>query len=418
MSNYKMKKISLKTISNNIIFLCLFVFVFAFYSNGGGSFKIPHLLLLLAEVVFLLNTFALLGKNIQNGKKSSSIIIYLIIVVIMSYCIGLMNYNGQERDVDNNTDLMICFIAINGFILLRYDKESILKFVILTAISTIFVTLLELSRIDLLDVLPSILVDRSSLWNNCFPFVASFFWYVQFLLVYSVVLKKNYGIALFAFGLFALLNLLATKRQFMVETAWLLCLILYYLYKTKCIKEFRNIIIILLAALFIFLIVGKVLNLDISFLFEATQSRFDKDDVETSGFVRFVESEVYFDSASFIDVIFGRGLGVPHHGLEGPNTALHIGITNLILKFGLFVAPLFVILVLKLLPKLLKIEKYAKTDPWLVVCLLSAFATIPSFFFLANCWTFTPGISFFVYTLMYSYYNGSKHNYQKNQKIS
>ena len=91
-----------------------------------------------------------------------------------------------------------------------------------------------------------------------------------------------------------------------------------------------------------------------------------------------------------------------YHGLgkEDLGTALHIGVTNLILKFGFFIVIVYLILLIRALRNVKYIPWLYVNNKWKLVALLVVLVQTPSFLFLANFWAETPSTCFFWYFLL------------------
>ena len=206
-----------------------------------------------------------------------------------------------------------------------------------------------------------------------------------------------------------IVNLMATKRLFVVQSAWILAILMLFFYMTKQRKEMKILILIIPIVLLLGLVAFSYFDLDYHVFLEALEERSSSDNVEDSGFERFRESESYLNGASFFDLIMGKGFGVEHGGLGYDTTDLHIGFTNLILKYGIWMLILFVPLAIKSFFSIFKMRDYYQKDPWRVVCMLVSIVNVPMFCTVANFYTLSPNTAFFWYCLIRSTYSPKAH---------
>lgn len=383
-----------------LTYINIIIFQFWLYLSAEGKSILPHFLMLSIEVVFILNT--LLTLYIKKNRKFNKLTIYLLVLTFFAYVLGLQYFSRQIVDVDRNTDLLICFMLINGPLLVSEKEENIIKFLNILLISSCVISLYELMHFDI-SSLRTIVIDRSALWELKVFYCTPLFWFIPFYIIYAFVYKKSYLLAILAWTIALLLNAIATKREFLVESAWLIVVLFFFFYRTKQLSNIKSILIIIIIAFAGLYSIQSFTHFNISALFQLQIDRLSSDEVESNGFIRFQEFINYFGSSNFINWIFGKGLGIPHNGLGFlPNTALHIGFFNYIFKFGIFLSLPYLYYLFKSLHNIKHLESIYLTDKWRVVCVLSVLWSAPSFFLVSNFWALIPSVCFFWYFLLRS----------------
>lgn len=405
--------LNIKQINKYITYILLFYYQFCNYTGSGVGIWSPsvfvHSVFLGVLILHSIATVFICDKNTLSIK-------YLVLF-LLPYAVLLGMLNGAVR---SNTmfGLTIGCLLLLGTCLTAYDDNEILKFIMFLAIPSCLLSLFELSRFDASDV-ARLVVVRGELWLHPIFYCASFFWLVNVLVISSFVNKNKYWLAALCFIISFILNLIATKRLFIVETAWIVIILLYYLPRirgrAKNVVPFIIFIVIITGALYYY---SGTSSINMSELAESQTSRFEEEDIEATGFVRFRESGHAFAISSPFSIIMGHGFGVPHHGLSttSDNHSLHIGITNLIYQFGLFLVIPYLILLFRSLRGLRNIKSLYGNDRWRLISILVVLSQIPSFLFVASFWTPTPTTTFFWYFLCRSVMT-KKSNILENEKI-
>lgn len=382
----------------NLTFFLLLYFQINLYLNFEGAiWTIPSSLNKLFFALFLINTMVSVFRY-RWGHRN--LLIYFVVISLFAMMLGLFNSVGVHENSNPYNDLVVCFLMVNSFILQEYDEKDIINFIKISIILSCIITIYELIIFDVSSI--AVLISSRNLWDIALFYCGVFFWCVPFLVLYSVVYNKLYAYAIIPFILALIINLISTKRGFVMEMIWLGVILLYFLKKLGKIRIVGQVLLVILASIIAIVGIIRFTQLDLNSLFEALKQRFDKEIVEDNGFVRFRESEIYFDSANLFDIVFGRGIGVQHHGLgkDDLGTALHIGVTNLIFKFGFFIVIVYLILLIRALRNVRYIPWLYVNNKWKLVALLVVLVQTPSFLFLANFWAVTPSTCFFWYFLL------------------
>lgn len=394
---------------DNILFLFLFFFQFFIYLSGGHETEsqIPRWVSLPIELAFLVYVTYL---SFTRKFRFSRMVYYILVLTIMAALIGFVN--GGSIAIN----LLTSYMILAGCIMTQIPEEKIFRFIFLISLVGIFFVLKEFYYYD-----PSqaaeVLMERGLIHDIPLFQSISILWMFTLLIMISFVYKKQFLLAGVVWALNMVVNLMATKRLFVVQTAWILAVLMLFFTVTKQRKEMKVLVILIPIVLLLGIAAFSYFDLDYQVFIESLEERSNADNIESSGFARFRESENYFNSASIIDIIMGKGLGVIHHGLGEDNTDLHIGITNLILKYGIWMFPLFISLVIRSLVSVLKMRNYYRDDPWRVVCILVSIVNIPMFCTVANFYTLNPNTAFFWYCLIRSTYSPKKNAIPVSRKI-
>lgn len=392
---------SMQKIKEYMLFSNLFIFHFFIYITYSYKDLVPHYLLLAAEAFFLSSTAFITILYCLHKEKHSFLCFYFVFIIILSYIVGLCNINGQEVDVDINTDLLICLFMINATFLTSCEPKRIIYFLKIVVISSVIIFIKDLLSIGSFDLIG--ILSRSYLWSEKFFFTGYLFWCSTFLIIFAFIFNKNYFFAFCSWGCAFILNMLALKRQFLVESLWLFIVLLFLFFKTGQYRLIKKFCVSFFVGISIFFaVIYSFFDIDLNILLNAQESRMSNDDIQSTGFVRFEESLTYFKSIDVADVFLGHGLGVPHHGLgiDKPNSALHIGVTNYINKFGVFLVFIYLYYLCRSIKLLPNINNYNKNDKWRTVCIMFNVCNAPSFLFLSNCWVVGPVVCFFWYSLI------------------
>lgn len=281
-----------------------------------------------------------------------------------------------------------------------YDDNYVFKFIILVTIASLVISVYEILHFDTSST-AALVANRGLLWETALFSCGGFFWMYPLLLLYVVIFKKHYAIAIICFVIYATIEIISTKRLFIVETAWIMVLVAYYYFKIGQIKQTRSIIIVFLALIVVFAYIFRNSQIDFAELFESQQARFDEDQIETNGFVRFTESKTVLGNSSPISLFLGHGFGVPISSYNKVAT-LHVGIANMIYLFGIWMVVPLIMLFFKSLSKITKIKTLYDRDKWRLLCMLVCAVHAPIFLFVGNFWVPDPSTTLFWYCLFRS----------------
>lgn len=379
-----------------VLFLFLFFFQFFLYFSGGRETEsqIPQWVSLPVESAFLVYiTYLCFTRRF----RFSGMVYYILALTIMATLIGYSNKGSVS------INLLTSYMILVGCIMTLISEEKIFKYIFLLSIIGIIIVLKEFIFYDASQA-AVVLVDRVLIHDIPLFKSISLLWMFTLLIIISFVFKKYFLLAGIVWTLNMIVNLMATKRLFVVQTAWILVILLLFFYITKQSKQMKVLLIIIPVVLLLGVVAFSFFDLDYHVFIEALEERSSADNVEDTGFIRFRESANYFKTASFSDIIMGKGFGVIHHGLGENNTDLHIGFTNLILKHGIWMLFLFIPLVLKSFLSIFKMRNYYYSDPWRVVCILVTLVNVPMFCTVANFYTLSPNTALFWYCLIRSTY--------------
>ncbi len=385
----------------NYLFALLVFFQFFLYLSGGRETEslIPQWVSFPIEMVFLVYVVYLCFKC---RFRFTSMSFYILGLTLMATFIGY--FNGGSVAINMLTSFMI----IAGCIMTQIPEEKIFKFLFIISIVGIIFVLKEFIYYDPSQA-ATVLLERSLIHEIPLFQSITLLWMFSLLIFIAFVYKKHFLLAGVVWALNMIVNLMATKRLFVVQSAWILAILMLFFYMTKQRKEMKILILIIPIVLLLGLVAFSYFDLDYHVFLEALEERSSSDNVEDSGFERFRESESYLNGASFFDLIMGKGFGVEHGGLGYDTTDLHIGFTNLILKYGIWMLILFVPLAIKSFFSIFKMRDYYQKDPWRVVCMLVSIVNVPMFCTVANFYTLSPNTAFFWYCLIRSTYSPKAH---------
>lgn len=393
----------------NILFALLLFFQFFIYLSGGHETEsvIPQWVSLPIEMTFLMYVLYLCFSR----RSRFSIMTYYILGLT-----ALAAYMGYMNGGSITINMLTSFMIITGCLMTQISEEKIFKFLFVISIVGVAFVIKEFVFYDP-EQTASVLLERGMIHDIPLFQSITLLWTFTLLLIISFVYKKYFLLAGVVWALCMVVNLMATKRLFVVQSAGILAILLFFFYMTKQRKEMKVMIILLPVMILIGISVFSYMDLDYNELLEALKERSTEDAVEDTGFARFRESENYLHGASIIDIVMGKGFGVVHGGLGRETTDLHIGITNLILKYGIWMVPLFVILALRCIFSIPKLRYFYETDRWRVVCILVTLVNVPQFCTVANFFTLSPNTTFFWYCLIRSTYTPKKNAIPVSGKI-
>ena len=401
-------------INKFITFLLLFYYQFSNYTNSGLGIWNPSVLMSTLIVglliIHIIVTVFLYNKNTLPLK-------YLVLFLLpYAALMGMMN--GADRSA-MVFDLNIGCLLLLGICLTGFEDKEILKLLIILAVPSCLLSVFELSRTDA-STINTLVATREGLWEQPVFFCATFFWLMVALLISSFIFKRNYFLAILCVILNAAINLISTKRLFIVEIAWMLLVLMFVL--TRINGRAKNLLPLIIALAFVIGFSSYFLSrssIDVNMWSEKQTSRFEEDDLESSGFIRFRESQRAFAKSPVVITMIGHGFGVPHHGISDfSNThSLHIGITNIIYQFGLWLVIPYLIMLFRTLKEWRNVRWMYNIDKWRLVSLLVVIVQTPVFFFVGNYWTITPSVTFFWYFLCRSLITKKDNNDWENEKL-
>lgn len=330
---------------------------------------------------------------------------YIVLVAFWGALLGYLNGATITAIV---LDLTIYMSMLHAIYLLCFAPETVFRYLKVACIASIicFAITYALSPVTMSSV-----ISRASIATDSFV-ATSMFWpmttVVLFATAFKDIDKKN---TLYAYAYWALaivFHSMYLKRAIFVESVFLfIALVWLYrrIYKKNILATVvRFVLLVAILSILIIVIVKVLFHYDILAIVERILERFNQ--VDETGTVRFVESQNYFSNADFFDILFGKGLGVVHGGLGKGNTALHIGITNLILKSGLFMIPVYVFMVIKTFCNIRRLSFNKNEWKLRMASTAVVIATVPSFCIFSNTWSTSPIFCFMWYVLFIACYGG------------
>lgn len=325
-------------------------------------------------------------------KRNETAILSFWIIV----CTGIAAFLGFINGASLTGEVLDVCVSLSIFcaIELCYESEETiykyLRFVAVSAIAT-FAVLYISNPITLGQVL-----SRGAIWTGTY-YCTSMFWAAPFMLIYAYLKRKPMLLPLTYFVVAGIINILYLKRQFIVEAfALILILIVFSMFRMKSIKKTLRFLFIILIALGIgYFVLDYVFKLGVSDIVNQIIFRFEH--TEETGFVRFTEMSNYFSNANAVDVLMGKGFGVAHYGLGKENTAFHLGVANLIYKYGVFLIPVIIHFMVKTIRSAFDRDKEGMI---LISAIIISLVSIPEFFLLSNFWLTTPCYLWFWFCLI------------------
>lgn len=329
-------------------------------------------------------------------------------IVLVAFGGALLGYLNGATTTAIILDLTIYMSMLHSIYLLCFTPETVFRYLKVACVTSVicFAITYVLNPVSMASV-----ISRASIASESFV-ATSMFWPMTIVVLFATSFKefdkKNMVYAYVYWALAIVFNSLYLKRAIFVESIFLL-IALVWLYRRVYNKNILSTVLrlILVGALVsvLIIVVAKVLfHYDILPIVERITERFNQ--VDETGTVRFTESQNYFLGADLFDILFGRGLGVVHNGLGKQNTALHIGITNLIMKSGLFMVPVYIFMVFKAFCNI-RCPLYDEHE-WKLRMASTAvvMATVPSFCLFSNTWSTSPIFCFMWYVLFMACYGG------------
>lgn len=329
-------------------------------------------------------------------------------IVIVAFGGALLGYMNGARMTALILDLTVYISMLHAIYLLCFTPEVVFKYLKISCIASIicFAITYFLNPVSMSSV-----ISRGSIASESFV-ATSMFWPMTLVVLFATAFKE-YGrngqaYAYVYWALAILCNSIYLKRAIFAESIFLL-IALVWLYRRLYNKNivstlFRGILVGLLISILMVAGAKVLFHYDVLQIAERIIERFNQ--VDETGTVRFTETQNYFASADMFDILFGRGLGVVHNGLGKQNTALHIGITNLILKSGIFMAPVYAFMVFKALRNI----RFSPYDEpvWKLRTASTAvvMASVPAFCLFSSSWSTSPVFCFMWYVLFMACYGG------------
>ncbi|WP_251493669.1 hypothetical protein [Otoolea muris] len=299
------------------------------------------------------------SKYKRNSYSTAELLLFIFIFMWSVLC---LLFHGVEKDFFTG---VIYFGILAGGILTqkRFEIWERLLSVIPYLGVAVMVLMIATQHIDL-----TVAIRRGYVWTNIF-FWGGIYWALIPVVLYSFLNRKKRGVAVAYWICGIIFNLIFLKRFIIVDSALLLFMVLYILYKenrsggSRLTRIGVFILCIGLTACFL---------LQNSFLYEMTKQMFQRMDFLSSiwKFDRVIESRSYFCNESFIYTLLGRGFWGAHSTLGTLNPALHIGWSNFIFKGGIALFILAVFPVIKSYKSLFKLEHYDREYKFAVCCVV------------------------------------------------
>ena len=329
-------------------------------------------------------------------------------VVIVAFGGAFLGYLNGATITAIILDLTIYMSMLHAIYLLCFIPDTVFRYLKVACIASIicFAITYALNPVSM-----SLIISRASIATDSFV-ATSMFWPMTAVVLFATAFKdsnkKNMLYAYMYWALAIVFHSLYLKRAILVESAFLfIALIWLYrrVYKKNIITTvLRGALLVVILSILIIVIVKILFHYDIIAIVERILERFDQ--VDETGTVRFDESRNYFLNVDLFDVLFGKGLGVVHGGLGKGNTALHIGITNLILKSGIFMVAVYIFLVVKTLCNLRRFSVDKSEWKLRMASTAVVMASVPSFCLFSNTWSTSPIFCFMWYALLMACYAG------------
>ena len=319
-------------------------------------------------------------------------IFLLVFMCILIYTIVLIPMNGRaSRDVVCITVYLQILAAI-FYSDLSWDViEKMFK---ITAILAMIGFVFAISRISNFNI--SVAIGRGYQYEEIF-YYAALFWSAFPFMIMSLIRKRNVFFAGLNLVFCIVLNLITVKRIVLLQVGILIMIIFGIIimepetedYSKR--KALRNLLFIIAIAL----VVLRVFAWNtVTGLFDSV---FERTIAETENnlslFNRFQESLNYLNSASFFDLIMGKGLGGVHRGLGVVSEALHSGWVNFLLKGGIALFTLMFIPFLKALRSIFHYRSMPEKTRFAFWYILYMFPML----FMSNMHSFYPQLFLYVY---------------------
>ena len=350
-------------------------------------------------------------------RKPNKIYVYWLFLIIYMLFIGIIRSNFFQNSFDygmffaQDLRYMMYFAMgislANESYIISYHK--IMCF--LSYLSIIFGALaLIYYRFDFSQVVAG---ARLEIWS-----ISYYLWWLSvgvfaYIFPYAVITKKNKFAGYGAFAVYLVLGILFIKRSVFVNCAVITLLSVYFRYKMDTssenkklfLKKLITIIAIIIGFLFISIIVLQVPY--INALFKALFSRFSSQG-NIFEYDRAQEATEYFTKVSFVDIIFGQGIGYYINTSRQLN-ALHTGILNTIYKGGILYLLFTLILAFTILKKYLVKKKFSQ---YTLVCLCTSLSYLLSLTYEMS-WTYTIIILGYATPIVYLITNSKEEDLNK-----
>lgn len=365
--------------------VALTTFVMLLYSFGVASLAFDNIIFrkLIIIVTALHCAFALM-YCIYLKSLGLPLCIFLM-VFVNSLISGLLN-NAELEYL--SLDVSVILSVSLSLFYARYSSISDIKFLflIVSVLSSFLYILYSVNDTSVFAV--STILIRGLTWNDSF-YLASAFYLATYIFAYILIYKSRHLIFYIYIFLFIFSSIIVLKRAAIVQM--LLVFILYMILD----GGFRH-------RVYALFIVGAVCAyamfmpyLDsLSPILVAVQERFSN--ISNDGianFDRVKEFLIYFSSYDWPRIFFGSGLGVTQTSLGTENLAMHIGLFNIIFKFGVFTSLLLMLIILyAVFLTLTKYRTAPKEMKFYMLCFLSGL--IPFFTFI-NMWDVLPSLFIF-----------------------
>ena len=327
---------------------------------------------------------------------------FVVMITVLAIILGMSNGGTITGLV---LDTTVCSSVLLGIYMMRFQPIVIKKFLIISAVCSllVFVICYRFNSFGMDDI-----VSRGAIDTEAFA-GSAMLWPMALTVAYVTVFKGDINKYYFYLGyaywaVCIVIHLMFLKRAIITDSIFLLLGIMWYYQWCQKKNVFSTAFKLIITTAFVVFITNAVfedlLNFDITAIIDRMGERFEQTE---TGTVRIDESENYFKNASTFDIIVGKGLGVAHHGLgfEKKNTALHIGINNLVLKHGVFMVMMYIIMVVSIFYKILRRPNLTKMQQ---VCAITFLSSFPPFVFYGNFWATAPAYCFMWYSIFYIFF--------------
>lgn len=335
-------------------------------------------------------------------KYHSALATFILFIILLAIIIGVINGGTLTGEV---LDTTVCMGVILAIYMMRFPPVLIFRFLIVSAVCSFLFFILSFfyNPFGTDEIVSRGAIDSEAFVGACM------LWPLAITVAFVTVFKKSnkqyfFYLGYVYWGFCIIVNLMFLKRAIFTDSTFIILALIWFYKMCQHNSSFTTLFKVIIAGALVVLVINvafvKFFDFDLTIIIERMGERFEQ--VET-GAVRIEESENYLKNASFTDVILGKGFGVAHHGLgiEKTNTALHIGIYNLILKHGVFMILLYVFMMIKCLFKIVFHPKFTKLQQ---VCAIALLSGMPPFILYSNCWLSSPVYCFMWYAIFYVYF--------------
>lgn len=336
-------------------------------------------------------------------KYHSGLATYILSTIFLAIFMGFVNGGTLTGEV---LDTTVCVGVIMAIYMMRFPPVVILRFLCVSAICSFvfFLWSFIYNPFGTDDVVSRGAIDSEAFIGACmlWPLAIT----VAFVTVYKKDIKPFYYYIGYAYWGFCLIvNMLFLKRAIFTDSAFLILGLIWFYKWCKHKSLFSTLFIVLFSIAIVTIVINlafdKLFDFELTAILERIQERFDQ--VDETGTVRIDESTNYYKGATWDDILLGKGFGVAHHGLglDKTNTALHIGINNLVLKHGFFMIILYVFMILSII---FKVAFRPRLTEMQQVCAITVLAGFPTFILYTNFWLSSPIYCFMWYAIFYVYF--------------